>query len=126
MQGYVTYEILINLSREKSFDGYVEGDPLVFTYRGSIESLTVTSVKSLLEEIWERHNRDDRPDGKIGPSLSVGDVVKLIPHASVEQFHSPTSMFSDAKEPWVLVDPPVTAIERTRQWADCIKERSDA
>jgi len=30
-----------------------------------------------LEPIFARHNRDDRPDGRLAPSLSVDDVVAV-------------------------------------------------
>ena len=30
-----------------------------------------------LEAIFVRHNRDDRPDGRLAPSLSVDDVVAV-------------------------------------------------
>lgn len=31
----------------------------------------------VLDAIFARHNRDDRPDGPYAPSLSVGDVIAL-------------------------------------------------
>lgn len=34
-------------------------------------------IPHILEHIFARHNADDRPDGKIRPSLSVGDAVVL-------------------------------------------------
>jgi hypothetical protein len=29
----------------------------------------------LAEDVFARHNRDDRPDGQLFPSMSIGDVV---------------------------------------------------
>jgi hypothetical protein len=29
----------------------------------------------LAEDVFARHNRDDRPDGQLCPSMSIGDVV---------------------------------------------------
>ena len=34
-------------------------------------------VPPVLDAIFARHNRDDRPDGQLAPSLSVGDVIAL-------------------------------------------------
>jgi hypothetical protein len=34
-------------------------------------------VPPVLDAIFARHNRDDRPDGPYAPSLSVGDVIAL-------------------------------------------------
>lgn len=34
-------------------------------------------VNEMLEALFMRHNRDDRPCGQDGPSLSIGDVVIL-------------------------------------------------
>jgi len=55
-------------------DGPDGGDPLVLVFASTIEA---HDPQDALGAVWIRHNRDDRPDGQIGPSLSVGDVVVL-------------------------------------------------
>lgn len=54
---------------------YVDGDRLVLTFT---DIVVAESVDEACEELWLRHNKDDRPDGRLGPSLSVGDVVVLL------------------------------------------------
>jgi hypothetical protein len=75
---HLTYEILINLSAAKftaaAADQLVTC-PFVFTYRG-----TTPNVATVEDGAWwvvTRHNRDDRPDGRIGPSFSPGDAIRL-------------------------------------------------
>jgi hypothetical protein len=31
----------------------------------------------ILEHLYARHNHDDRPDGQICPSMSIGDVIVI-------------------------------------------------
>lgn len=57
--------------------GYRPGDTIVAGWTGSVEidnPSTINGVR-LTEHVFEIHNRDDRPDGQICPSMSVGDVV---------------------------------------------------
>lgn len=54
-------------------------DLYIMGYSGVLPTPSTGSIKSLLETVWTRHNRDDRPDGHLNPSLSVGDVVVLAP-----------------------------------------------
>jgi hypothetical protein len=57
--------------------GYQPGDVLIAGWAGT-ESLDESlDVFAVAERIWIRHNRDDRPDGQLCPSLSVGDVVVI-------------------------------------------------
>jgi len=56
--------------------GYEPGDTLVAGWTGTIAADTL-DVHQLAERLFERHNRDDRPDGQICPSMSVGDVVVI-------------------------------------------------
>jgi hypothetical protein len=51
---------------------YEAGDRLVRGWVGQIEGGLPEAV---LERIFARHNQDDRPDGQLCPSMSVGDVV---------------------------------------------------
>ena len=64
---------------------YEPGDVLVEGYRGEFpacfEPRTDVPVDDMMfrlaEVVYMKHNRDDRPDGKTAPSLSVGDVVVI-------------------------------------------------
>lgn len=58
------------------FDGiYVQGDRLVRGHRGTITVPRGTSFAEAAERVFAIHNADDRPDGQLCPSMSVGDVV---------------------------------------------------
>jgi hypothetical protein len=58
--------------------GYEPGDRLVKGWEGDITVLDNTgSVDGTLERLFVKHNRDDRPDGQLCPSMSIGDVVEL-------------------------------------------------
>lgn len=61
--------------------GYERGDPLVRGYSGEIATSMfdhlLDPTDAILERIFALHNRDDRPDGRLCPSMSVGDVVIL-------------------------------------------------
>lgn len=59
------YRILHNLDRDWH-KGWEPGQRLADGYSGRALDL---------EAVFAIHNRDDRPDGKTAPSLSVGDVV---------------------------------------------------
>jgi hypothetical protein len=56
--------------------GYEPGDTMVTGWSGTIDADTL-EVHSLAEQLFSRHNRDDRPDGQLCPSMSVGDVVVI-------------------------------------------------
>jgi hypothetical protein len=72
------YEILHNIDA-MFIRGYEPGDRLIRGYTGT---LTTGETPPATERIFAIHNRDDRPDGKDAPSLSVGDVVVLTPGRS--------------------------------------------
>ena len=60
------------------FGTYRPGDRLWFDSTAyEVPAEEDTGAVELLEQIFYRHNRDDRPDGQIAPSLSVGDLVAL-------------------------------------------------
>ena len=44
-------------------------------YHGQVPIDDVTDVAAIAEQLFERHNRDDRPDRHLCPSMSVGDVI---------------------------------------------------
>lgn len=61
--------------------GYEPGDRLVRGYSGTVAvqaarlDSNVEFLVLVAEVLFDRHNRDDRPDGHLSPSMSVGDVV---------------------------------------------------
>jgi hypothetical protein len=55
--------------------GYAPGDRLVKGWQGVVPPGCAAADR--LEYLFVVHNRDDRPDGQLCPSMSVGDVVKL-------------------------------------------------
>lgn len=59
--------------------GYQPGDTLVAGWTGtvSVDNPWTISLPRLAEHVFETHNRDDRPDGQLCASMSVGDVVIL-------------------------------------------------
>ena len=56
---------------------YRPGDRLVRGWQGDIDSEPGEVHIAILERLFMRHNRDDRPDGQLCPSMSIGDVVVL-------------------------------------------------
>jgi hypothetical protein len=54
---------------------YEPGDRLVRGYSGTIEIDPTESPTAIAERLFVRHNRDNRPDAVLCPSMSVGDVV---------------------------------------------------
>lgn len=58
---------------------YEPGDRLVRGWEDEIDLDEVPAGNTivLLEHLFARHNHDDRPDGQLCPSMSVGDVVVL-------------------------------------------------
>jgi hypothetical protein len=65
------YRILHNLDAQFCRP-YQPGDRLANGYVGRV---AVDDLDMLPEMVFAIHNRDDRPDGRSAPSLSVGDVV---------------------------------------------------
>jgi hypothetical protein len=53
---------------------YQPGDSLVRGFAGVVDAESIADASALL---FARHNRDDRPDGQIAPSMSVGDVIEF-------------------------------------------------
>ena len=53
---------------------YEPGDRLVQGWTGEVE-IDSDNFDRLVEVIYARHNRDDRPDGRLCPSMSIGDVI---------------------------------------------------
>jgi hypothetical protein len=80
----MTYQLYHNQSSRFS-RGYEAGDELVEGHRGQFPACfsirpdldPQEALLRLAEVIFTKHNRDDRPDGRTAPSLSVGDVVVI-------------------------------------------------
>ena len=71
----LTYRNYTNVS--SLYDrGYEANDTLVPGYSGTVEGHPLAPGEAL-EVLFNRHNRDDRPDGQMCPSMSIGDVVVL-------------------------------------------------
>lgn len=87
------YTIYHNQGDQRFLYPGTETDPFVTGFTGVIpddvvvkrqESVVPDHVSSLFEWVFVRHNRDDRPDAKTAPSLSVGDVVALSEYEAAE------------------------------------------
>ena len=56
---------------------YQCGDRLVRGYSATVVTDRGEPIEAIAERLYTRHNRDDRPDGELCPSMSVGDVVVI-------------------------------------------------
>jgi hypothetical protein len=56
---------------------YEHGDRLVRGHAGTIDVEHADDVTAVAERLFARHNRDDRPDRHLCPSMSVGDVIVI-------------------------------------------------
>jgi hypothetical protein len=56
---------------------YQPGDRLVRGYSGTIDTDPTEPATAIAERLFVRHNRDDRRDALLCPSMSVGDVVVI-------------------------------------------------
>lgn len=55
---------------------YEPGDRLVRGWTGEIPYVvTPELLMETAEALYTNHNRDSRPDGKLCPSMSIGDVI---------------------------------------------------
>ena len=81
----IAYRVQHNLD-SRFMRGYEPGDRLAGGFAGIISCPPLDSELSALEALYQmmlgtaeavfvRHNRDDRPDSGLFPSISVGDVV---------------------------------------------------
>lgn len=57
--------------------GYEPGDTLIEGCSGTIAIDPADDAHAIAERLFVRHNRDDRPDGELCPSMSIGDVVVI-------------------------------------------------
>ena len=64
----------VNFDRVWKKTGYEVGDPLASGWSDEIDHVETVN-DHLLEQLWVRHNRDERPDNRTAPSLSMGDVL---------------------------------------------------
>lgn len=56
---------------------YEPGDRLVKGWTGEIDPRFDCEIQETAEAIFAKHNADDRPDGQLCPSMSIGDVVVI-------------------------------------------------
>ena len=99
-----TYHLYRNVSRP--FLGYLPGDKLWFDRTAyavggrDMEHALDGPLPPVLDDIYARHNRDDRPDGQLAPSLSVGDVIALEFGTGRDRFFSVDSFgFTEVESP---------------------------
>lgn len=55
---------------------YQPGDRLVRGWQGEIAA-DPDALEPAADRVFDRHQRDDRPDGQMCPSMSVGDVIQF-------------------------------------------------
>lgn len=65
-----------SLDSMKSIHGFTPGHPLRLAHTSSQDRAGRTN-ETIAEEMFRLLNRDDRPNGKVAPSMSVGDVVTI-------------------------------------------------
>ena len=110
------YELLVNIAWLDATDanptvrGYLPGDRLVATWRGTLPPMPAGEAATV---VFERHNSSGRPDRHVGPSLSVGDVIVL------SGTDRRPVVVAVAPAGFVPVDSPAAAeVERTRGWRE--------
>lgn len=101
----------------KDVSSYEDGDRLVLVYTDTIEAATDLEACNLL---FTRHNVDDRPDGNLGPSLSVGDVVVLRP-VEAGAIKDPSVAYACESSGWSQV--PVPTNIDPRFWVEVMDEQ---
>ncbi len=70
-------------------------------YEGEIAEPPDGDLVATAWTLFQRHNRDDRPCGQMGPSLSVGDVIVFHPDGEPARA---LTMRHAVREPWVEVE----------------------
>ena len=80
---------------------YRPGHRLAAYYSGSITEPPDGDLIATAWTLFQRHNRDDRPCGQSGPSLSVGDVIRFFPEGEPDQAFT---MRHAVRDPWAPVD----------------------
>lgn len=86
----------------------------------------------VLDAIFYRHNRDDRPDGPYAPSLSVGDVIALDWGTERTRFFSVDSFgFTEVEGPLLTEvyntgHPELGELHGESTWSEAMKPYRDA
>lgn len=77
-----TYTLFNNVDRYRDSDNvwgeYRPGNRLARYYQNTTEVTHYDTEHGYVGALWELfqvHNRDSRPCGRLGPSLSIGDVI---------------------------------------------------
>lgn len=105
MIGYTLYH---NVDKRRHADNiwgeYRPGDRLAPYYTGEIGGVTEGDGSAWFidsaHELYAKHNRDSRPCGRLGPSLSIGDVI----------FFDGGPAFAVALEGFDTIDPDTTLV----------------
>lgn len=108
----IGYRYFCNVRPSRPFAGYSYGDRVILAWEGE-EPIDRPAV-DILERLWVRFNRDDRPTGQICNSMSIGDIVVLAETA-----------WSCTRDGWVVLDMPFKVLNRTWVEAHEDYERAD-
>jgi hypothetical protein len=85
-------------SRDSFMDGYSPDHHLVTSGLGERE-VSAATVQRAAEQVWAELNRDDRPNGRMERSLSVGDALRVV------DMHSARTYWLDCRNTgWALMD----------------------
>jgi hypothetical protein len=114
-------EAFTNLDPEACLRGRAPGDALELRYAAWRGDLLGASRPEALEPIFADLNRDGRPNGRVFPSLSVGDIVSIHTYALDRQRH--TSSFAVAP---VGFEPLTDAVRATRSEHDRLRRSLSA
>jgi hypothetical protein len=100
---------------------YVPGDKLVLTFTGTVHA---DDPLAACERLFAIHNSDDRPDGRLCPSLSCGDLVVVM----LDPGRSPTSpvafAYSCEARGWQAQPLPEAADIDPRFWVQVMAEHN--
>lgn len=70
------YSLFHNIDKDRTVDNiwgeYRPGNRLTPYYAGEVDD---DEYLAAAETLFMRHNRDNRPCGRLAPSLSIGDVI---------------------------------------------------
>lgn len=90
------YLLLLNTEHFARYHKWLPGIQMLPTYAGTVtiddnEPHIITTQENnpfyVCEQIFERHNADNRPNGAVHPSMSVGDAVIIWHEDEAPQFY---------------------------------------
>jgi len=130
----VKYSLFHNIDKRRDDDNvwgeYRPGHRLTPYYAGEIDAVEPTSdlgeprtvLERTAEKLFDRHNRDNRPCGRLAPSLSIGDVVVF--HVDPDRAFAMAVALTGFAE--VDVDTLVTLPEPYLEWLETERKERDA